>query len=293
MSMRIRTNVTSLISQRHLTNNSKQLSESMEKLASGFRINRSKDDSAGLAIAESMRGKIRGFNQAKRNANDAISMLQVAEGGMAEISNLLIRMRELTVQAATDTIGDSDRSYLNKEYTQLASEIDRIAATTEFNGNKFFVENPKGVTEYVIQVGANNSSEEENIDTLKINLEGLKFTAADFGIGKEAEIGPLSAAESGPSRADIASRLTVLDEGVQKIAERRAGLGAIQSRLDSTVNSLSINVENLDTARSRIIDVDYATETAELAKSRIIVNSNLSIQSQANQMPEMALALLK
>lgn len=294
MGMRIRTNVTSLIAQRHLTNNSMDLENSLEKLSSGYRINRSKDDSAGLAVSETMRGKIRGLNQAKRNANDAISMLQVAEGGMNEMGNILVRMRELTVQAATDTVGDTDRGYLNREYTQLASEIDRIAATTEFNGNKFFIEdsnNPK--TQYVIQVGTNGTDVDSNQDTLTIDLQGLKFTSEDLGIGKGAEIGPNNKEEASPNRNEIAAKLDTVDKALGRITSERATIGSIQSRLSSTVNNLAISSENLNTARSRIIDVDFAEETANLSKQRILVQSGLSVLSQANQMPDYALALLR
>ena len=294
MGMRIRTNVTSLVAQRHLSNNNKTLGESLERLSSGYRINKSRDDAAGLAVSENMRGKIRGLNQAKRNANDAVSMLQVAEGAMNEMGNILIRMRELTVQASSDTLADRDRSFLNREYVQLANEIDRIAATAEFNENKFFVadsDNPR--TEYIIQVGPNNTPIESNQDTLSINLEGLKFTTADLGINTESEIGPKNMDEEGPSRNDIAGKLTTIDDALERVASERATLGSMQSRLDSTINNLSISIENLNTSMSRIRDVDYASETSLLAKQRILSQSNLSVLSQANQLPEMALSLLR
>ena len=292
MGMRIRTNVTSLVTQRHLRNNNVTLNESLEKLSSGYRINRSKDDSAGLAIAENMRGKIRGLGQAMRNSNDAVSMLSVAEGGMNEMSNILVRMRELTVQAATDTVGREDKAYLNREYTQLAAEIDRIAATTEFNGNKFFVENPENpISNYVIQVGTNDNP--DNTDTLRINLEGLRFTSTELGIGHGAEIGPGPNGESTPNRDDISSKLTVLDGALRRVASERATIGALQSRLGSTVNNLAISLENLNTARSQMIDVDFAEETANLAKQRILTQSNLSVLTQSNALPELALQLLR
>ena len=294
MGMRIRTNVTSLIAQRHMTDNNKSLGKSLERLSSGFRINNSRDDAAGLAVSENMRGKIRGLNQAKRNANDAVSMLQVAEGAMNEMGNILIRMRELTVQASSETLGNRDRSFLNREYVQLAHEIDRIAATTEFNENKFFVEdgeNPR--TQYVIQVGPNDTPVEANRDTLSINLEGLKFTTADLGITTGSEIGPQVMTEEGPARGEISSKLTVIDGALERLASERATIGSMQSRLDSTINNLSISVENLNTARSRIKDLDYAQETSRLAKQQIVSQSALSVLSQANQVPEMALALLR
>lgn len=294
MSLRIRTNVSSLQAQRYLTNNNNNLGSSYQKLSSGHRINQSKDDAAGLAISEKLRGTIRGQNQAKRNANDAISMVQIAEGGMQEMSNILIRMRELSVQSASDTVGDQERGFLNREYTQLADEIDRIAATTEFNGNKFFVPNEGGEdrTSYVIQVGTKGTEPEANQDTISINLEGLRFTTEDLGIGKGAEIGP-SGGEDTPTRAEIASKLGAIDDSLSRLASERATLGAMQSRLTSTVDSLSISVENNQTAKSRIRDVDFAAETARLTQSKILTQSSLSVLSQANATPEMTLQLLR
>lgn len=296
MGIRIRTNVTSLIAQRHLDNNNKILGKSLERLSSGYRINKSGDDAAGLAVTENMRGKIRGLGQAKRNANDAVSMLQVAEGAMNEMGNILVRMRELSVQAASDTFGDRDRAFLNREYTQLANEIDRIASTAEFNENKFFVtdeDNPR--TNYIIQVGPNDTLPEANQDTLAINLEGLKFTTKELGIGKENEIGPvdMNNADEGPDRNTIAEKLSVIDKSLERLASERATIGSLQSRLDSTINNLSISVENLNTSMSRIKDVDYAAETAILTRQKILTQSNLSVLSQANQLPEMALSLLR
>ncbi len=291
MGLRIRTNVQSLVAQRHLTNNTDELSGSLEKLSSGYRINRSKDDAAGLAVSENMRGKVAGLNQARKNANDAVSMMQVAEGAMNEMSNMLIRMRELTVQSATDTLSDRDRGYLNKEYTQLVNELDRIAATAEFNDNKFFSVGDK--TEYVIQVGPNHTTDETNENTISIDLQGLKFTSADLGLGKESEIGPASADDTGPTRDEIAAKLGTIDSALSRVARERSTVGSIQSRLGSTINNLSISMENLNTAKSRIKDVDVAEETATMAKARILVQSNLSVLSQANQMPDMALSLLR
>ncbi|MFK7873119.1 MAG: flagellin [Oligoflexales bacterium] len=293
MGMRIRTNVESMRAQRHLSNNNQAMGNSLEKLSSGYRINKSADDAAGLAVSENMRGKIRGLSQAKRNAMDANSMLQVAEGAMNEMTNIFVRMRELTVQAATDTLGDRDRSFLNKEYTQLASEIDRIAQTTEFNENKFFVSDDDR-THYTIQVGTNGTPVDANMDTLSIDLSGLKFTTEDLGIGKGAEIGPdIDDLSSAPARDEIADKLGVLDKALGRIASERSTLGALQSRLGSTVNNLSISIENLGTARSRIKDVDFAKETAELASNRMMTQSSLSVLSQANTIPDMALNLLR
>lgn len=292
MGLRIRTNTSSLTAQRSLRQNTKELGESMSKLASGYRINKSKDDAAGLAISQNLAARTRGLNQAKRNANDAVSMVQIAEGGMNEMSNILVRMRELTVQAASDTVGDRERAFLNREYVQLAAEMDRIAATTEFNGNKFFVEGESGQTEYVIQVGVNATTPEENQDTISLNLESLKFSTEDLGLGKESEIGGLEEGDT-VAREDIQAKLGTIDDALQRVASERASLGALQSRVESTINSIDIAIENETAAMSRIKDVDFAAETANMAQARIMNQSSVSVLSQANTGPEVALALLR
>jgi flagellin len=252
----------------------------------------SSDDAACLAITENLRGNFRGMNVAKRNANDAVSLVQVAEGSMNEMSNILIRMRELTVQSSTDTLGERERGYLNKEYTQLVDEMDRIGKSTEFNGTKIFdKENP--LAEYVIQVGTRGTAPEENIDTLRINLEGLKFDSETLGLGKESEIGSKEDGEAGPTREEISMKLGTIDNALTKIAGERATLGAVQNRLGSAISNLGISVENQTAAMSRIKDVDFAEETAKLTQSKIMTQSNTSVLSQANQAPEMALALLR
>lgn len=291
MGMRIRTNVPSLVTQRYMGENQSKMQSSMEKLSSGYRINRSADDAAGLAVGSAINAKVRGLNVARRNANDAISMIQVAEGSMNEMSNIVVRLRELTVQAASDTIGDSERGYLNREYTQLVDEFDRIAQTTEFNGTFLF--NADDRTEYVIQVGTNGSEPAENKDTISVNLEGLQFNSSKLGLGKEAEIGPSEPGGSAPSRDVIAGRLTTIDDALTRLASERATLGAVQSRMQSSINNLSINVENLDTARSRIMDVDFAAETAQFTQNRILLQASASVLTQANSAPEVALQLLR
>ncbi len=290
-SMRIRTNVSSLVAQRHLTNNQKDLQQSFERLSSGYRINKSSDDAAGLAVSENLRGKIRGNNQAKRNASDAISMVQIAEGSMNEMSNILIRLRELSVQAASDTIGDTERGYLNKEYVQLTDELDRISGTAEFNSRKLFSE--ANTDKYVIQVGTNGTSPEENLDTITIGLEGLRFSSESLGLGKGSEIGPLIDGDEGPSRDAIAEKLTNIDGALNRFAKERATLGSVQSRLQSSLNNLGTSIENLETAKSRIRDVDFAEETASLTQAKILSASNTAVLSQANQSPDMALQLLR
>ncbi len=291
MGMRIRTNVPALTAQRFMSDNKEALNKSMERLSSGYRINKSADDAAGLAISESLRGKIRGLNVAKRNANDAVSMVQVAEGSMNEMTNILIRLRELTVQSSTDTLGDRERSFLNREFVQLADEIDRIGNSTEFNGIKIF-DKDSDRDQFVIQVGTNGTLPEQNTDTIAISLAGLKFNTEDLGLGKGSEIGGIDG-EASPSLEDISSKLNTIDEALNKIASERATLGSVQSRLGSALSNLSINVENMETAKSRIKDVDFASETAELTQSRILTQSTTAVLQQANVAPEQALALLR
>lgn len=291
MGMRIRTNVPAITAQRFMSDNKDAMNKNLERLSSGYRINKSADDAAGLAISESLRGKIRGLNVAKRNANDAVSMVQVAEGSMNEMTNILIRLRELTVQSATDTIGEKERSYLNREYTQLADELDRIGNSTEFNGIKIF-DKESDRDQFVIQVGTNGTSPEANVDTISVNISGLKFNTEDLGIGKGSEIGGIEG-EKGPDLSEISGKLNVLDNALTKIASERATLGSVQSRLGSALSNLSINVENMETAKSRIKDVDFATETAELTQNRILTSSTTAVLQQANQMPEQALQLLR
>lgn len=291
MGMRIRTNVPALTAQRFMSDNKEALNKSMERLSSGYRINKSADDAAGLAISESLRGKIRGLNVAKRNANDAVSMVQVAEGSMNEMTNILIRLRELTVQSSTDTLGNRERSFLNREFVQLADEIDRIGNSTEFNGIKIF-DKDSDRDQLVIQVGTNGTLPEQNTDTIAISLAGLKFNTEDLGLGKGSEIGAIDG-EEGPSLEDISSKLNTIDEALNKIASERATLGSVQSRLGSALSNLSINVENMETAKSRIKDVDFASETAEMTQSRILTQSTTSVLQQANVAPEQALQLLR
>jgi flagellin len=207
------------------------------------------------------------------------------------MTNIMIRMRELTTQSATDTLGERERSFLNREYTQLVDELDRIGASTEFNGTKIFDVNNEA-SEYVIQVGTRGTLPEENVDTIRISLDGLKFNSETLGFGKESEIGSASADEAGPSRQEIADKLGTIDNALQRIASERATLGSIQSRLNSTIGNLSINTENQMATMSRIKDVDFAAETANLTQARIMTQSNTAVLSQANAAPELALQLL-
>lgn len=282
MGMRIRTNVESLTAQRFMGQNNEGMSQSLERLSSGYRINKSADDAAGFAISENLRAKTRGLNQAKRNANDGISLVQVAEGSLNEVNNILVRLRELSVQAASDTLGSKEKGFLEKEYVQLVDEIDRISQTTEFNGLTLMSDEAASA-ELSVQVGYNGESH----DTIK-----LKLSDNNQGISATS-LGIRDSGLSGESREDIAANLGVLDDALTKVASQRASLGASQSRLTSAINNLSINTESLQAANSRIRDVDFAEETAKLTQSRIMSQASLSVLSQANQRPEMALSLLR
>ncbi len=293
MGLRIKTNIASINAQRNLSTTTAATGENMAKLSSGYRINKSADDAAGLAISENLKAKSRSLEQAKRNASDGISLVQVAEGSMNEVSNILVRLRELTTQAASDTIGNTERAYTNREYTQLVSEIDRISNTTEWNGVSLLkgAENLPDSEMFTIHVGAGDGMA-ENTDTIRISVDNLKITTEGLGLGTGAEIGPENPGDDF-TRETAAQKLTVLDSALQTIASNRSYLGAQQSRLGSTVNNLGVQIENMKSANSRIRDVDFAEETASFAQNRILQQAGMSVLAQANSAPEAALALLR
>ena len=276
MGLRINTNVQSLTAQRNLGISNHKQQGSLEKLSSGTRIARAADDAAGLAISEKMRADIRSLRQDSRNANDGISMVQVAEGGMSEVGNILTRFRELSIQASSDTIGDKERGFINKEVTQLGNEINRIAASTEFNGRKLL----RGDGDKLeIQVGLNNSAENDRFvfDTQKLNITGAALGVEGMNTEtKEAAQG----------------NLEKIDHAIQQLSENRSEVGALQNRLQSSIANINVYDENLSSARSRIYDVDMATETSELTKSNILTQAGVSVLSQANQNAMSALKLL-
>ncbi len=307
MGLRIKTNVSSLVAQRRLGESTKALSESYEKLASGQRVNKSADDAAGLAVSERIRAKTRALDVSKRNANDAISYVQVAEGGLNETTNIIVRMRELTAQSASDTIGNRERSFLNEEFTQLKAEVGRIIEGTEFNGSKVLkAENQKPLQIFVGATNRGNDADgnkpnidlETDPDLLTINLERVQklqdslesiTKADDLKIVPESMDG--GAADLGPNGTmDIFNRL---DTALDSMAEYRATLGSVQSRLNSTITNIDISNENLQAAQSRIRDVDYASETAKLTTNRILQQAGTAVLSQANQSSEIALSLLR
>lgn len=293
MGLRIKTNIASVNAQRNLGLATAASGENMAKLSSGYRINKSADDAAGLAISETMKGKIRSLDQARRNASDGVSLVQVAEGSMNEVSNILIRLRELATQAASDTIGNTERAYTNREYTSLVQEIDRISNTTEWNGTKLLqgAESLPDEGMFTIHVGAGDGMI-ENTDRIQIGVENLQVSTELLGLGQEAEIGPLNPGEEF-SRGTAAEKLTTIDTALQTIASNRSFLGAQQSRLGSTINNLGVQIENLKSANSRIRDVDFAEETASFTQNRILQQGGVSVLAQANQLPEVALSLLR
>src|SRR5579885_1020713 len=261
MSLRIATNVQSLAAQRFLEQNHEMQNRSLEKLSSGSRINRAGDDAAGLAISENLKASIRSMKQATRNANDGISLIQVAEGSMNEISNILIRMRELSIQAASDTIGDTERGFVDKEIQHLKSEIDRISRTTEFNGTKLL----DGTSpELEVQVGMHNSPD---LDRFRYDTKELVTTLDSLGLG----------GISTKSKQSSQENLEMLDHAIVHVNENRASMGALQNRIYSTVNNNQIYTENLMTANSRIRDTDMAEETSELTKDNILTSANVSV----------------
>jgi len=276
MGLRINTNVASLSAQRSLGITNRNLNDNLRKLSSGERVTRSGDDAAGLAISENLKSQIRGLRQAKRNANDAISLLQVAEGGMNEISNIIVRLRELSVQAASDTIGETERGYSDIEFQNLKEEVQRIAESTEFNGIKLL--NGTG-DQLEFQVGIKN---DPTMDRLRYDASSANATIAALGLDTDSVKTKLGAQNA----------LGKLDKALIHISGNRANLGALQNRLQSTNNNLEISEENLSAANSRIRDVDVASETADMTKNNILLQSGMSVLSQANQSTNTALKLL-
>lgn len=292
MALRIKTNIDSMIAQKNLENNSTQMQSSIEKLSSGFRINKSADDAAGLAISENMRAKVRAFSQVKRNASDGISYLQIGEGGLSELSNVIIRMRELTTQSASDTLSAHERDYLNNEFTELGKEVVRIKNNTEFNGR--YILSRDDNESMVVQIGANLRQEgveaKPETEVVNINVVGINALSESLEKLTELNIQGESGQEIGGSAEDIFSSL---DDSMSKIMAVRAGFGALQSRLFSAISSIDVANENLSAAVSRIKDTDYAAETASFTQNKILVSAGTSVLSQANQIPEQALPLLR
>lgn len=263
----LNTNVQSLNAQRSLASSSDALSTSMQRLSSGLRVNAARDDAAGLAIAERMQAQTRGMNAATRNANDAISMAQTAEGALGSISNNLQRMRELAVQAATGTNQASDRTALDQEYQLLASENTRIASNTTFNGNTLIA----GST-FTFQVGANTTTD----NAISATGSAYSLTAGDL-----------------TSSTNASTAITNLDTSIDAVTTARSTWGATQNRLEAVVTNLRTGAENSAAARGRIMDTDYASETANLSRSQVLQQAGTAMVAQANQGSQGVLALLR
>jgi len=276
MGMRVSTNIAAINAQRNLTTSQGNIQSSLAKLSSGSRINKAADDAAGLAISENLKGQIRSTRQANRNANDGISMVQVAEGGLNEIGNIITRMRELGIQASSDTIGESERGFIDKEIQQLKDEAQRISSVTKWGTTKLL----DGTTPvFDFQVGVfNNDAEDrisfdasQNVATLDaLGLDGLDYT----------------------SKEGAQTALSSLDEAQMNVNGMRSNLGALQNRLMSTVNNLGTAEENLSAANSRIRDTDVAEASSELTRNNIMLQASTATLAQANQSNSVALKLI-
>ncbi|MFK8139388.1 MAG: flagellin [Bdellovibrionales bacterium] len=276
MGLRIRTNVASINARTSLSGTQRNLENSLARLSSGFRINKAADDAAGLAISENLKAQIRGLRQAQRNANDGISLVQTAEGGLNEISNVLIRLRELAIQAASDTIGDTERKFLDVEYQQLKSEVQRITETTAFNSTDL-LNGTGGVID--VQVGTHNDPFK---DRISFNASAANSSLEALGVFAES-VATKEAAQISISR---------VDDAIVSVNAIRSNFGALQNRLQSTVSNISVFDENLSAANSRIRDTDIAKETAEMTRNNVLMQAGMSVLQQANNTSQMALSLL-
>jgi flagellin len=277
MGLRIATNVASLNAQKNLAFTQRNSERSLARMSSGMRINQAADDAAGLAISEQLTGQIRGLRQASRNANDGISLVQVAEGGLNEVSNMLIRLRELGVQGASDTLGDTERKFIDVEYQQLKSEIQRISEVTTFNGRDL-LNGTGGVID--IQVGTHNDAFKDrisfNASAANASLESLGLTAEGSATKEQAQMS-----------------IDSIDKAIVSVNAIRANFGAMQNRLTSTTSNIAISDENLSAANSRIRDADIAAESSELTRNNILMQAGISVLAQANSASQMALKLLQ
>jgi flagellin len=277
MGLRIKSNISSISVQRNLKNSDRLQGEQFNKLASGKRITKSADDAAGLGIAKKMEAEVRGYRMAARNASNGVSMIQVAEGGLNESTNILTRLRELSIQAASDTVGERERGYLNMEYEQLVQEFDRIAKTTTFGGSELLTgENGNGIME--VHVGAYAG---EN-NRISIDTENTVATADAMGLEGS------NIAE----KANARDNLGVIDEAIDRISGFRANFGAMQSRLQTTIQNLDTMAVNTEAARSNIEDADVADSTSKLASLQVMKAAGIATLSQANNLPGSALRLI-
>ena len=283
MAITVQTNVASLNAQRNLTGTMSSMQTALSRLSSGYRITKASDDAAGLAISESLRAQIRSMAQAQRNAYDGISVIQTAEGSLNEISNILIRMRELGMQSASDGVGSTERSYMQVELGALRSEIDRIASSTEFNGRKLIngslsLASSGPDTGLTFQIGIRNVTANDRISININSAQADKLNVATLSIG---------------SKGGAQLALSSLDTALRSVSSIRASLGAYENRLTSTISNLGIAQENVSAANSRIRDMDAAQETSNLTKAQILLQAGVSVLAQANAVPQVALTLIR
>ena len=279
MPIYVNTNTASLFAQRQLTQSQDSASKSLQRLSTGMRINSAADDAAGLAISTKFGAKIRGLNQASRNASDGISMIQTAEGGLEQMGGILTRMRELAVQSANGSLTDSDRLFLQTEFTQLGNELDRIARSTEFNGRNLLQGSASaGIT---FHIGTDNTS----TDKISVSIANVQSSKLGTG-GTKLNVQAVSTVTKSTTS------LGVIDAAIAQLSTARSKLGAAQNRLDVTIDNIGTSVENLSAANARIRDSDIASETAALTKSQILVQAGVSVLAQANQAPQVALSLI-
>jgi flagellin len=274
MGLRVNTNSASINAQRNLSSVTDRLSGNFRRLSTGLRISSAADDAAGLAISERLRSQIRSLDQAKRNANDGISMAQTAEGALNEVSSILTRLRELAIQSSNGSVSNQDKETLDQEFQSLVSEVNRIGASTEFSGIKLLDGSTSSVS---FQVGFGTTA---GTDTISVSLSAALSTSLSLN---SLDIG---------SGGATTTAITNIDAAINTVSGLRGTLGAVQNRLGSTINNLSITVENLSAAESRIRDVDIAYETAQLTRNQILQQASIAVLGQANSLPQSALRLL-
>jgi flagellin len=281
MAQVINTNIASLNAQRNLVSSQSSLAQSMQRLSSGMRINSAKDDAAGLAIAERMNAQVRGMNVAIRNSNDGISLAQTAEGALSKVGDSLQRMRELAVQARNSTNSDDDKDSLNKEFAELQSEITRVLGGTAFNGKKILGTDATALT---FQVGANTTTD----DVITVTTSNMTNDSTISVV-----TGTAAAIDSGATAGAIATVIDDIDAAINTVNNTRATFGATQSRFDAVISNLQQSVENQSAARSRIMDADFAAETANMSRAQILQQAGNAMIAQANQAPQQVLSLLR
>lgn len=278
MAMTINTNVPSLNAQRNLGTSQASLSTSLQRLSSGLRINSAKDDAAGLAVAERIQAQVRGFTVAVRNANDAISLMQVADGGSQQIADNIQRMRELAIQAANGTLNSGDRANLQVEFAALGNEVQRLSQATKFNGVNLL---NSAANTFTFQVGAGTTLNDQiSVSTSNLSASSLAIDSSVINI-------------AGSSGSNALAAITNLDSGINTITTTRAGFGAALNRAQAVISSLQIAVENQSAARGRIVDADFAQETANLSRTQILQQAGTAMLAQANALPQQVLQLLQ